>query len=79
MCGHHRKWHVMGVCRWCARQERRRPHFNWSPAHEFTVDPEVARRMHEDAVRRTIHLLAFNQSGAPIIRNAVLTAIIVEQ
>ena len=29
--------------------------------------------MHEDAVRRTIHLLAFNQSGAPIIRNAVLT------
>lgn len=41
LCLHHRKWHVLGVCRWCGRMELRYPNANWMPGHEFVDDPEV--------------------------------------
>ena len=50
LCLHHRKWHVMGVCRWCGRMELRYPNANWMPGHEFVSDPEVVRRLLSEAL-----------------------------
>ena len=50
LCLHHRKWHVMGVCRWCARMELRYPNANWMSGHEFVDDPEVVRRILSEAL-----------------------------
>ena len=36
-CGHQVKFHHMQVCKWCARMERRYPHFNFSPRHEISA------------------------------------------
>ena len=48
-CGHQVRWHVMQVCRWCARMERRYPQWNMTPRHEIAAEmPESYR---EDAAR----------------------------
>ena len=37
-CGHLKRWHHwMGICRWCAKLELRRPQINYMPRHPFSV------------------------------------------
>ena len=36
-CGHQIKFHVMQVCKWCARMERRYPQLNFMPRHEIST------------------------------------------
>ena len=39
-CGHQVKFHVMQICRWCARMERRYPYLDYAPRHK--VRPTVS-------------------------------------
>jgi len=36
-CGHQVKFHVMQICRWCARMERRYPYLDYAPRHEISA------------------------------------------
>ena len=41
----------MGICRWCAKMELRRPQFNFMPRHAFA--PEIP----EELIHRTANTI----------------------
>ena len=55
-CEHLERWHsVAGVCRWCAKNELRRPQFNFMPRYALATEmPEEMRRQAAEAVERAL-------------------------